>query len=96
MAVIIFFCWYYPIGMYRNAIPAHQVHERGGLMFLFTLAFMLFTSTFTDMVRNISSILYRIRTLKSSTRVKISIRNAKVYLATHSFYPLSNADFDFN
>ena len=50
MAVVIFFCWYYPIGMYRNAIPAHQVHERGGLMFLFVLVFMLFTSTFTDMV----------------------------------------------
>lgn len=50
MAVIIFFCWYYPIGMYRNAIPAHQVHERGGLMFLFILVFMLFTSTFTHMV----------------------------------------------
>lgn len=52
MAVVIFFCWYYPIGMYRNAIPAHQVHERGGLMFLFVLVFMLFTSTFTDMVSN--------------------------------------------
>ena len=50
MAVIIFFCWYYPIGMYRNAIPAHQVYERGGLMFLFILVFMLFTSTFTHMV----------------------------------------------
>lgn len=34
--------------MHRNAIPAGQVYERGGLMFLFTLAFMIFTSTFTD------------------------------------------------
>lgn len=49
-AVILFFCWYYPIGMYRNAIPEHQVHERGALMFLFLLAFLLFTSTFTHMV----------------------------------------------
>ncbi|KAI9751254.1 MAG: pyruvate dehydrogenase E1, beta subunit [Chaenotheca gracillima] len=50
MAVIIFFSWYYPIGMYRNAIPFNQVHERGALMFLFIWAFLLFTSTFTDMI----------------------------------------------
>lgn len=50
MSVIIFFCFYYPIGMYRNAIPDNQVHERGGLMWLLIWAFLLFTSTFTDMV----------------------------------------------
>jgi ATP-binding cassette subfamily G (WHITE) protein 2 (PDR) len=50
MAIIIFFCWYYPIGMFRNAIPANQLHERGGLMFLLVFAFLIFTSTFTDMV----------------------------------------------
>lgn len=50
MAVILYFCWYYPIGMYRNAIPDHQVHERGALMFLFLEVFLLFTSTFTHMV----------------------------------------------
>ena len=36
--VIIFFCWYYPIGLYRNAIPDDQVHERGGLMFLYGMS----------------------------------------------------------
>jgi ATP-binding cassette, subfamily G (WHITE), member 2, PDR len=50
MAVIVFFCWYYPIGMYRNAIPDGQVHERGALMFLLVWAFLMFTSTFTHMV----------------------------------------------
>jgi len=50
MAVMIFFCWYYPIGLYRNAIPTHTVHERGGLMFLLVWEFLLFTSTFTNMV----------------------------------------------
>lgn len=65
MAAIIFFCWlvtpifrshtanfrrYYPIGLFRNAIPDGQVTERGGLMFLLILGFMIFTSTFTDMV----------------------------------------------
>lgn len=50
MAVLIYFCWYYPIGMYRNAIPTGQVHERGALMFLLVLTFLLFTSTFTNMI----------------------------------------------
>ncbi|KAI4235961.1 MAG: hypothetical protein LQ349_002836 [Xanthoria aureola] len=50
MAVLIFFCWYYPIGFYRNAIPTGQVHERGALMFLFLWTFLLFTSTFTNMI----------------------------------------------
>ena len=50
MSIIIFFTFYYPIGMYRNAIPLHQVHERGALMFLFIWVFLLLTSTFADMV----------------------------------------------
>ncbi|KAG9531363.1 putative ABC multidrug transporter, partial [Aureobasidium melanogenum] len=49
-AVIIFFCFYYPIGLYRNAEPTHEVTQRGGLFFLFVWQFLLFTSTFTDMV----------------------------------------------
>jgi len=50
MAVLIFFCWYYPIGLYKNAVPTDTVHERGGLMFLLIWEFLLFTSTFTNMV----------------------------------------------
>ncbi|KAL8922410.1 MAG: hypothetical protein Q9172_003566 [Xanthocarpia lactea] len=50
MAVLIYVCWYYPIGMHRNAIPSGQLHERGALMFLLIWTFMLFTSTFTHMV----------------------------------------------
>ncbi|KAL8375071.1 hypothetical protein RB599_001686 [Gaeumannomyces hyphopodioides] len=50
MAVIMFFCWYYPVGLYRNAIPAGQVVERGGLMFLYLWIFLIFTSTFTDLM----------------------------------------------
>ncbi|KAL8279483.1 hypothetical protein RQP46_008045 [Phenoliferia psychrophenolica] len=49
MAVITFFCWYYPIGLYRNASLDHAVTERGGLMFLFVWSFYLFTSTFAQM-----------------------------------------------
>ncbi|KAJ7128069.1 ABC-2 type transporter-domain-containing protein [Mycena filopes] len=49
-AVLCFVSWYYPVGLYRNAIPMNQVHERGGLMFLFVVQFMLFTSSFSQML----------------------------------------------
>nr|A0A1V0QSE4.1 RecName: Full=ABC-type transporter eriD; AltName: Full=Erinacine biosynthesis cluster protein D [Hericium erinaceus]ARE72241.1 ABC-transporter [Hericium erinaceus] len=48
--VVLFFCWYYPVGMYRNAEVTHAVTERGGLMFLLIWQFMLFTSTFAHML----------------------------------------------
>jgi ATP-binding cassette subfamily G (WHITE) protein 2 (PDR) len=50
MAALIFFCWYYPIGLYRNAEPTDAVAERGALMFLYILAFLLFTSTFSHFI----------------------------------------------
>lgn len=49
MSVIMFLCWYYPIGMYQNAVPTNAVHERGALMFLLVWVFMLFTSSFTHL-----------------------------------------------
>ncbi|KAF9878804.1 hypothetical protein CkaCkLH20_03704 [Colletotrichum karsti] len=49
-SLVIFFPFYYLVGMYRNAIPTDAVTERGGLMFLLVWAFMLFESTFADMV----------------------------------------------
>ncbi|KAJ5658792.1 ABC multidrug transporter C [Penicillium longicatenatum] len=49
-AVLIFVCWYYPIGLYRNAEPTDAVHERGALMFLLIWTFLLFTSTFAHMI----------------------------------------------
>ncbi|CCG83334.1 ABC transporter CDR4 [Taphrina deformans PYCC 5710] len=48
MGVLMFFCFYYPIGFVRNASGA--VAERGGLFFLFVVQFMLFASTFTNMI----------------------------------------------
>ncbi|KAH7121362.1 ABC-2 type transporter-domain-containing protein [Dactylonectria macrodidyma] len=50
MALLIYITWYYPIGLYRNAEPTDAVTERGALMFLLILAFMLFTCTFTDFI----------------------------------------------
>lgn len=50
MAVIIFVCWYFPVGLYRNAQPTNSVTEREGLMFLLIWTFLLFTSTFAHMI----------------------------------------------
>ncbi|KAH8161694.1 hypothetical protein CIB48_g6544 [Xylaria polymorpha] len=50
MAVIMFFSWYYPLGLYRNTFEDHATAERGALVFLLVLAFMLFTCTFTHMI----------------------------------------------
>lgn len=50
MSVPIFFCWYYPIGFYRNAEPTNAVIERSGIMYLLVLQFMMFTSTFSSMI----------------------------------------------
>ncbi|KAL0574983.1 Multidrug resistance protein [Marasmius crinis-equi] len=49
-SVLIYFCWYYPIGLYRNASPTDATTERGGLMWLLLLSFLLFISTFAHMV----------------------------------------------
>ncbi|KAK3057259.1 hypothetical protein LTS18_011569, partial [Coniosporium uncinatum] len=52
LAVVMYFCWYYPVGLYRNAAPSGSaaVHERGALMFLLIWSFLMFTSTFTDFI----------------------------------------------
>lgn len=50
MAVLTFVTWYYPIGLYRNAIETNSVTERGGLMFLLIWSFYIFTCTFAHMM----------------------------------------------
>ena len=50
MAVPAYFCWYYPIGLYRNAYPTDSVVERGAIMFLLILIFFMFGSTFSSMI----------------------------------------------
>lgn len=50
MAVIMYFAWYYPVGLYRNAEPTGQVAERGALMFLYLFMFLLFTGTFSTFI----------------------------------------------
>ncbi|KAI0408526.1 ABC-2 type transporter-domain-containing protein [Xylaria palmicola] len=50
MAAIMYFAWYYPIGLYRNTFEDGATAERGALAFLLVLAFMIFTCTFTHMI----------------------------------------------
>ncbi|OAA65489.1 ABC transporter cdr4 [Niveomyces insectorum RCEF 264] len=50
MAVLMYFCWYYPVGFQNNAAHAGQTTERGALMFLLLWCFLLFTATFTDFI----------------------------------------------
>jgi ATP-binding cassette, subfamily G (WHITE), member 2, PDR len=49
-SLLVFFPFYYLVGMNKNAIATDAVTERGGLMFFITWSFMMFESTFTAMV----------------------------------------------
>ena len=49
-ALLIFLSWYYPIGLRQNAVQAGQGPEREALMFLFIFAFLMFASTFVNMI----------------------------------------------
>lgn len=49
-AVVLFFCWYYPIGLYNNAAYTDSVTSRGGLEFLFVWEFIIFSSTFAHLM----------------------------------------------
>jgi ABC-type multidrug transport system permease subunit len=46
MSVLIYVCWYYPIGFVANTAVKDR-DTRGFLVFLFLWMFMLFTSTFS-------------------------------------------------
>ena len=50
MAVLSFFVWYYPIGLYRNARHTNTFHSRGFLTFLILEASFLFASSFGHML----------------------------------------------
>ncbi|KAI1333509.1 ABC-2 type transporter-domain-containing protein [Xylariaceae sp. FL0016] len=50
MSVIMYVCWYYPIGLYRNTFLDGETAQRGALMFLLFFTFMMFAATFGSMV----------------------------------------------
>lgn len=45
MGTIAFFCWYYPVGLWRNAVPTETVAERGALMWLLITAWFVYSGT---------------------------------------------------
>ena len=68
LAIVQFGTWYYPLGMYQNAIATDQLAQRSGLMLFSLWSYMVFSSTFSQMVAtvmpdaatgiNISALLY--------------------------------------
>ncbi|OHW91199.1 ABC-2 type transporter [Colletotrichum incanum] len=50
MAVFSSVCWYFPIGLYRNAYPTDSVDSRGITMFLQVWMFFIFTGSFAHMM----------------------------------------------
>ncbi|CAN3356086.1 pleiotropic ABC efflux transporter of multiple drugs Cdr1p [Diutina catenulata] len=45
IGLVAFFCWYYPVGLYRNAEPTDQVNPRATLVWLFLMTFYVYAST---------------------------------------------------
>ncbi|SPO05125.1 probable ABC1 transport protein [Cephalotrichum gorgonifer] len=50
VSVFSFVCWYFPIGLYRNAYPTDTVDSRGITMMLHIWVFYVYSSTFANMV----------------------------------------------
>lgn len=51
-----FFCWYYPVGLYENAIPTDSVDSRGILMWLLIICFYVYASTLGQLCISFSEI----------------------------------------
>lgn len=47
LAVLSFLCWYYPLGLYKNAQYTDSLNERAGLMFLFIWAVYMVRQSFS-------------------------------------------------
>jgi ABC-type multidrug transport system permease subunit len=50
MGIIVFLCWWFPIGLDGNARLSNEEHSRGTLAFLFVWTFMLLCSTFAHLM----------------------------------------------
>ncbi|KAF1846524.1 AtrD, ABC-transporter [Cucurbitaria berberidis CBS 394.84] len=53
VSVIAFVCWYYPLGMWQNALALGELNERGGLTFLFIWSLMILFQTMSQMLMTI-------------------------------------------
>ncbi|EGV65767.1 Opaque-specific ABC transporter cdr3 [Yamadazyma tenuis] len=45
-----FFCWYYPVGFYSNAIPTKAVNARSGFMWWLVVLFFVYSSSMAQAV----------------------------------------------
>ncbi|KKZ64366.1 hypothetical protein EMCG_09652 [[Emmonsia] crescens] len=50
MSVLMFLCWYYPVGLYNNAEPTYAVNLRAMQMWLVLWKFLIFSSTFAHLM----------------------------------------------
>lgn len=53
VALLIFLCWYYPTGMYRNATggSTQVMLEKNGLMIVFLWEYLTYASTFGQLMQ---------------------------------------------
>ncbi|KAI5960963.1 CDR1 [Candida pseudojiufengensis] len=56
VGTVAFFCWYYPLGLYRNAEPTDSVNQRGVLMWMFITSFFVYTSTMGQLCQSFTEL----------------------------------------
>ncbi|CAH6720308.1 pleiotropic ABC efflux transporter of multiple drugs Cdr1p [[Candida] jaroonii] len=47
---VAFFCWYYPVGLYENAVPTDTVTERGAFMWWMMVLYYIYNSSMAQLV----------------------------------------------
>ncbi|KAL6453119.1 CDR2 Multidrug resistance protein CDR2 [Candida maltosa Xu316] len=57
IGTIAFFCWYYPVGLYANAVPTDSVNSRGVLMWMYLTSYYVFISTFGQMCMSFNELI---------------------------------------
>lgn len=70
VGTLAFLCWYYPVGLYENAVPTASVDSRGVLMWMLLTSFFVYTSTmgqlcvsFTELADNAANLATMLFTL---------------------------------
>ncbi|EGV64440.1 Opaque-specific ABC transporter cdr3 [Yamadazyma tenuis] len=53
---VTFFCWYYPIGYYNNAVPTDSVNSRGALAWWLLCLFYVYSSSMAQLVISFNEI----------------------------------------
>ncbi|CAN3353253.1 pleiotropic ABC efflux transporter of multiple drugs Cdr1p [Diutina catenulata] len=56
LGLLAFLCWYYPVGLYRNAEPTDQINPRATLVWLYLMTFYIYTTTMGHLCVSFSEI----------------------------------------